>query len=77
MGWQIIAVGDDHIVRARRSSPSMIGGICNSYHFIQNADRMHGPKEAGVDNNDRASLVRVFGSCRQFIGNELLSLNGS
>lgn len=60
MGWQIIADDDDHIVRARRSSPSLIGGICNSYHFIQNADRMHEPKEAGVDIHDRASLVRVL-----------------
>lgn len=60
MGWQIIAVDGDYIVRARRSSPSMIGGICNSYHFIQNADRMHGPKETGVDSHDRASLVRVL-----------------
>jgi hypothetical protein len=54
------AGNDDHILRARRSSPSLIGGTCNSYHFIQNADRMHGPKEAGVDIHDRASLVRVL-----------------
>lgn len=60
MGWQVIAVDDDHIVRARRSSPSLIGGICNSYHFILNADRKHGPKEAGVDIHDRAILLRVL-----------------
>lgn len=60
MGWQMNAGNDDHILRARRSSPSLIGGTCNSYHFIQNADRMHGPKEAGVDIHDRASLVRVL-----------------
>lgn len=59
MGWQI-AANDDHIARARRSSPLLIGGICNIYHFILNADRKHGPKEGGVDIHDLASLVRVL-----------------